>query len=202
MNKKIIALIVSVVVLVALVLGIYFIRTNNDNKNEGNNSNNTQLINFKELKVAVVYFSATGNTKSVAEYVSNATGGDLIPLIPEVEYLDKDLTYDENSRANVEQKDDNARPGIKNEIPVENYDVLFIGYPIWFGQAPKIMFTFIDKYDLSGKIVIPFCTSASSDISASMSKFKEYNKNIKWIKGKRLTVDQEKVNAWVNSISY
>ena len=119
----------------------------------------------------VVYFSATGNTKAVAEEITRLTGADLYEIVPAVPYTDEDLNYNNNEcRANQEMNDASARPAIGSEaMDVSSYDTVFIGYPIWWGTMPRIINTFLDTYDLSGKTVLPFCTSGSSGITQSVS---------------------------------
>ena len=119
----------------------------------------------------VVYFSATGNTKTLAEKIAALSGSDIYEIVPETPYTSADLNYnDSNSRSSVEMNDASARPAISGSVEnIESYDTIFIGYPIWWGNMPRIINTFIDTYDLSGKTVMPFCTSASSGISSSVS---------------------------------
>lgn len=118
-----------------------------------------------------MYFSATGNTKTVAEEITRLTGADLYEIVPAVPYTDEDLNYNNNECcANQEMNDASARPAIGSEaIDVSSYDTVFIGYPIWWGTMPRIINTFLDTYDLSGKTVLPFCTSGSSGITQSVS---------------------------------
>ena len=122
-------------------------------------------------KTLVVYFSATGNTKAVAGEIARLTGADLYEIVPAVPYTDDDLNYNNNDcRANLEMNDASARPAIGSRaIDVSSYDIVFIGYPIWWGTMPRIINTFLDTYDLSGKAVLPFCTSGSSGIAQSVS---------------------------------
>ena len=122
-------------------------------------------------KTLVVYFSATGNTKAVAEEIVRLTGADLYEIVPAVPYTAEDLNYNNNAcRANQEMNDVSARPAIGSEaIDISTYDTVFVGYPIWWGTAPRIINTFLDTYDLSGKTVLPFCTSGSSGIAQSVS---------------------------------
>lgn len=122
-------------------------------------------------KTLVVYFSATGNTKAVAEEIVRLTGADLYEIVPAEPYSADDLNYSSDScRANQEMNDASARPAIGSEaIDLSVYDTVFVGYPIWWGTAPRIINTFLDMYDLSGKTVMPFCTSGSSGISQSVS---------------------------------
>ena len=125
-------------------------------------------------KPLVVYFSATGNTKAVAEEISRLTGADLYEIVPADPYTDADLNYNNNDcRANQEMNDTSARPAIgSGVIDVSPYDIVFVGYPIWWGTMPRIINTFLDTYDLSGKTVLPFCTSGSSGITQSVSDFR------------------------------
>lgn len=124
-----------------------------------------------EPKALVVYFSCTGNTKSVAEKIAQLTGADLYEIVPAELYTAEDLNYNNDScRANREMNDTSARPAIGSKsIDISAYDTVYIGYPIWWGTMPRIINTFLDTYDLSGKTVMPFCTSGSSGISKSVS---------------------------------
>ena len=111
-------------------------------------------------KVLVVIFSRTGHTKPLAEYIAEDLNADLYEIEAKVPYTDDDIKYYTNCRADREQNDPSARPEIAGELPdVTGYDTVFIGYPIWHGQAPKIIYTFLEGVDLSGKTIIPFCTS-------------------------------------------
>lgn len=123
------------------------------------------------VKSVVVYFSATGNTKVIAEYIADLENADIMEIEPENPYSSEDLNYNDSScRANQEMNDDSARPAIKNDMSaVLDYDVIYLGYPIWWGVEPRIIQTFLDTYDLSGKTVYAFCTSGSSNIDRSVS---------------------------------
>lgn len=122
-----------------------------------------------EGKALVVYFSATGNTKAVAETLAGLQGADLYEIVPEQPYTDEDLNYnDRNTRATAEQNDPDARPAIQGSITdFEQYDVVYVGYPIWWGDMPRILYTFFDTYDFGGKTIAPFCTSGSSGLSGT-----------------------------------
>ena len=218
MNKKIIVSIVAIIIATSC-LGFWFINSknktesnnnsnnNNTNSTENQNSNESQEenINSNDKKVAIIYFSATGTTKKVAEYIKNTTNGDLIEIIPQEKYTDSDLNYgNDNSRANKEQKDSNARPEISNNIHIDNYDVIFLGYPIWWGDVPKIILTFLDNHNLNGKTIIPFCTSGSTGISGSLNTLKNYNKDINWVDGKRFSSStiQDEISSWVEELEF
>ncbi len=213
MNKKLVLLIVAIVVIA--IGGISIMILNSNNKRELNNrtNSNTTVNNIEGTnkdknqtsngKIAIIYFSATGTTETVAEYIKDATNGDLIEIIPKDKYTDADLNYNNNNcRANKEQNDPSSRPAISNSIDTNSYDVIYLGYPIWWGDAPKIILTFLDNHDLSGKTVIPFCTSGSSGISTSVSYFKSNYKNVNWLDGKRLSTSKSEVINWVNALNY
>lgn len=200
MNKKII-FIVSVL-LVVVGIGVWLLQDQNENKN-GNRGEDSVGITPKNENVAIVYFSATGNTEQVAQYIQEATNGTLIEIVPQEEYTDNDLNYgNEDSRTSREQNSNDARPTIANDIDVSSYDVIYLGYPIWWGDVPKIILTFLDEVDLSGKTVIPFCTSGGSGIESSMETLKNYNSSIHWIDGKRLSISKSDVVDWVNQLDY
>ena len=153
----------------------------------------------------VAYFSATGNTQGVARHIQAVTGGDLFEIVPEMPYTAADLDYNSDCRANREQNDDSARPAIAQDSVVENmadYDVIFLGYPIWWGQAPKIIYTFLESYDLTGKTIVPFCTSGSSDIGASDDNLHPSAEGASWLDGRRFSAgaDQASVQSWVDDL--
>lgn len=113
--------------------------------------------------VLVVYFSATGTTRGVAERIAALTGADLAEIVPSQPYTAEDLNYsDRTTRATVEQNTPDARPEIANEISLDGYTTVYLGYPIWWGQAPRILSTFVERHDFTGITVIPFCTSGGS----------------------------------------
>lgn len=201
MNKKII-FIVSVLLVVVVGIGVWLLQDQNENKN-GNRGEDSVDLTPKNENVAIVYFSATGNTEQVAQYIQEETNGTLIEIIPQEEYTDDDLNYgNEDSRTSREQNSNDARPAIANDIDVSSYDVIYLGYPIWWGDVPKIILTFLDEVDLSGKTVIPFCTSGGSGIESSMETLKNYNSSIHWIDGKRLSISKSDVVDWVNQLDY
>ena len=192
MKNKFIAILITLL----SVLIITGCGTQKENNITTNNDTKT------DKKIAVIYFSATGNTKEVAESIKDITGGELIEIIPLKEYTSADLNYnDSNTRATKEQNNPSSRPEIKNTINVD-YDVIYLGYPIWWGDVPHIILTFIDTYDLDGKTIIPFCTSGSSSIDNSLKTLKNYNKNINWVDGKRLTNNKKEIENWINSLNY
>ncbi len=156
-----------------------------------------------DSNILVAYFSATNNTKGVAEKIASELNADLFEIIPKEPYSDEDLNYSDNStRATKEQNDENARPEISNVIEnINDYNIIFLGYPIWWGQAPKIMSTFVESYDLSGKTIIPFCTSGSSAIGSSAKNLEKLN-TASWLDGKRFSggASSEEISQWLKSI--
>ncbi len=153
--------------------------------------------------ILVVYFSATNNTKGVAEKIAEAAGADIYAITPAVPYTSADLDYNTECRANKEQNDDSARPEISGTVEnMDKYDTVFIGYPIWWGQAPKIMYTFMESYDFSGKTVIPFCTSGSSPIGSSAENMQSLASGADWLDGRRFSAgaSSDDVSAWVRSL--
>ena len=212
MNKKMVLLIIFIL-LVVLGMGRYMaFNHSKDNphenevaqgENESSNAISLEVTNEpSDKKIAVVYFSATGTTKKVAEHIQNAVNADIFEIIPQEKYTSDDLNWhDHQSRTTKEQNDKSARPEMQNEIDLSSYDVVFLGYPIWWGDTPRIIQTFVETNALNGKTVIPFCTSGGSGISGSESTLKSY-KGITWLSGRRLGTSQSEVEKWVKSIQY
>lgn len=156
-----------------------------------------------EINTAVIYFSATGNTEAVAELIAAQTGADIFEIIPETEYTDDDLNYsDDSCRANQEMDDENARPAISSDLSaVSEYDVIYLGYPIWWGTAPRIIQTFLESYDLSQATVYTFCTSGGSGIEGSVSDLQSLYPNINIVSGKRFSgASEEDVQEWLGEL--
>ncbi len=154
--------------------------------------------------VLVAYFSNTGNTESVANTIAQATGGDIYEIVPSEPYTDEDLDYNnDNSRANIEQNDPDARPFIDGVVENMNeYDTVFIGYPIWWGDAPKIICTFVEGYDFTDKNIVPFCTSGGSGISTSEDTLEGLAGEGNWLEGRRFdrNASVDDINEWLESI--
>ena len=156
--------------------------------------------------VLVVYYSATGNTEEVANYIADATGGDLFEVEPAEPYTNDDLNWtDDNSRVSQEYADESLRDVELVTTEVENwdsYDTVFIGYPIWWGIAAWPMDTFVEANDFTGKTVIPFCTSSSSGIGDSGNLLAEEAGTGDWQDGERFRsgVDEADVQEWVNGL--
>ena len=152
----------------------------------------------------VAYFSATGNTEGVARHLQAVLGADLYEIIPAEPYSDDDLNYNASDcRANQEQNDPDARPAIDGSVDnMEGYEVIFLGYPIWWGDAPKIISTFLESYDFDGKTIVPFCTSGSSGIGNSAEPLADLAESAVWREGTRFApgASQEEVAVWVDGL--
>lgn len=157
-----------------------------------------------EQKTLVVYFSATGTTKLLAEYAAEILNADLYEIVPEKPYTEADLAYYTNGRADREQNDPDARPGISGSVEsIEDYDTILFGYPIWHGQAPRIISTFLESYDFSGKTIVPFCTSHSSGIGSSADNLHaSCSEQTNWKPGKRFEAgaSMEIMQEWLKGI--
>ena len=154
-------------------------------------------------KILVAYFSATGTTARVAEKLANVMGGKLYAIVPAQSYTSADLDWnDKQSRSSMEMNDPKSRPAIKDtKENIADYDVVFIGYPIWWNLAPTIVNTFIESHDLKGKTVIPFATSGGSSIGNSVSTLKKAYPEIRWRDGKLLNRASEKsIREWVDEV--
>lgn len=147
---------------------------------------------------------ATGTTEGVAENIADGLDADLYEIVPEEPCTDADLDYhDNNSRSTVEMNDPSSRPSISGSVEnMEQYSIVFIGYPIWWGEAPRIVSTFMESYDFSGKTIVPFCTSGGSGIGSSASNLEELTSGATWLDGQRLSGSdsQDTVMEWVNSL--
>lgn len=154
--------------------------------------------------VLVIYFSATGTTKGVAEMIADITDGDLYEIKALEEYTDEDLNWnDSNSRSTKEQDDPSARPAIGSDtISLDGYTTIYIGYPIWWGEEPRIMDTFVEGYDFTGITMIPFCTSASSGIGRSGTNLEENAGSGNWLEGARFgaEVTSEELESWISGL--
>ena len=155
--------------------------------------------------VLVAYFSATGNTRAVAEKIAALTGGDLYEIVPAQPYTNEDLDWrNSQSRSSQEMDDPDASPEIAGSpVEMDGYGTLYLGYPIWHGQAPRILSTFVESCDLEGVRVIPFCTSGSSGIGSSADSLAEQAGGGAWLEGRRFDsgVPDSELQAWIDSLA-
>ena len=158
------------------------------------------------MKTLVAYFSASGTTKMVANRLAGAIGADIFEIEPKIPYSNKDLDWtDENSRSSLEMKNGSSRPEVAKKVSnMEQYDKIFVGFPIWWYVAPTIINTFLESYDFSNKTVIPFCTSGGSGVGKTDSILHQScNDLVNWKPCKLLKSnmsDQDILN-WINSLN-
>lgn len=226
MNKKIIVLIV-VIILLAIIGGVIYFTSQNSNESENANNNQENLAEQTEAenqtsnsvgtenennttegtgKTLVVYFSAQGHTKEVAQKIANNLGADIFELEPVDEYSSDDLDWtDSNSRVSQEHEDESLRNIELVSTSVENwdsYDTVLIGYPIWWGIAAWPVDTFVKSNDFTGKTVIPFCTSSSSGLGNSGDLLAEEANSGNWLDGQRFRSNpsDSDIKNWTDSL--
>ena len=159
-----------------------------------------------ENKSLVTYFSASGVTKKVAEKLAEAAGADLFEIKPEVAYTEADLNWmDKKSRSSIEMNDKSFRPAISEKFNnMEDYDVVYIGFPIWWYVAPTIINTFLESYDFSNKTIAPFCTSGGSGVGKTDSILHQScNDLVNWKPCKLLksNMSNQEILNWINSLN-
>ena len=169
--------------------------------------NITELPEIREnpdAKILVIYFSTDDTVKAAARTIADALDADVFEVVPEIPYSEADLAYYTNCRADKEQADSSARPAISAwPESMEQYSTVFIGYPIWHGQAPKILYTLIEGINLGGKTVIPFCTSASSGAGSSAKNLQAVSAGeAEWLDVTRIDnrSTAEDIRAWALSL--
>lgn len=167
-------------------------------ENQTENQNET-----KEMKTLVAYFSASGVTRQVATQLAEVASADLYEIVPEQLYTDADLDWrDSLSRSSVEMKDKSSRPAIKkSELNMDDYNVVYVGFPIWWYTCPTIINTFMEAYDFAGKTVIPFATSGGSTIDQACKDLKAAYPKANWKEGRLLNdASKEQLDEWVKSL--
>lgn len=164
-----------------------------------------EVDSTSENSSLVVYYSATGNTKAVAETIAQTLDADIFEIVPEDPYTDEDLNWNnENSRVSLEHNDKSKRDILLSDVTPddwEKYDTIYIGYPIWWGIAAWPINGFIEANNFTGKTVIPFCTSATSELGDSDKLLEDLAQTGNWIEGKRFSssVSKEEIIEWVNN---
>ncbi len=156
----------------------------------------------KNILVAV--FSASGVTKQVGEEIARISGGDFFQIVPKAPYTADDLNWmNKRSRSSVEMNDPSARPEIANRVAdMAAYDTVIVGFPIWWGVAPRIIETFLESYDFSGKTILPFCTSGGSGVGRSDTELhKNVRGNVNWEKGIQMNrPDRAVIQKWLETV--
>lgn len=205
--KKIISFLLAITMTAAMVTGCGATTDTSTKKTTQKKKTTSVRTDDKDkTKVLVAYYSATGNTKDVAETIASTTGGDLFELEPTEPYSDEDLDWtDDDSRVSKENKDTSLRDVELNYNTVDDwdsYDTIFIGYPIWWGIAAWPVNSFVQLNDFKGKTVIPFCTSTSSGIGDSGTLLEKQAGSGNWQKGERFSsgVSSSDVEKWVKSL--
>lgn len=166
------------------------------------NARQANTISIKNEKVLVAYFSATGNTETEAKLIASVVKGDIHKIQPVKEYSPADLDWeDESSRCCKEFANPASRPAISLTLGnLSEYDIVFLGFPIWWDQAPRIINTFMESADFAGKTVIPFATSGGSGIDNAEKELREMYPKVMWQKGKLLNGDTKKdIEEWINN---
>lgn len=225
MDKKIVALIVVLLIIVIGVFATMLLQGNdsNQNKNEENRNlvaetnnvqnketinnvstegSNTETLNGKTL---ILYFSQSGNTQTVANFIHEAVGGDILRLETVKTYSSN---YNDLLDEAQEEQNNNARPELKTKIDnIEEYSTIFLGYPNWWGDMPMPLYTFLEEYDLSGKTIAPFVTSGGSGFSNTISTIREKEPNANVVKGLSISGSsaensQDEVEEWINNLGF
>lgn len=222
MNKKLITLVIGVLVIIGIGATLFFMnRTTSNNESinnnvNGSNANNETNNNEEENKdngnqtitgdkrTLVLYFSMSGNTETVANFIHDEVGGDIVKL-----ETVKNYPSDYNDLVDYAQEEQrkNERPELKTKINVDDYDVIFLGYPNWWGDMPMPIYTFLDEYDLSGKVIAPFITHGGSGLSGTPSNIQDEEKNATVTEGLAVSGSNAKnskgtVENWLSKIDY
>ena len=155
-----------------------------------------------DKKILVAYFSCTGTTEKVAGAIAQAVNGKLYRITPAVAYTSADLNWNNKaSRSSVEMADENSRPALGGgTLNLKDYDVVFLGYPIWWDLCPRPVNTFLEKYDFSGKAVIPFATSGGSSITGSVKQLKALYPQIEWQAGQLCNGNAKQAGDWAKRV--
>lgn len=185
-------------ILIFIITTVFF-TTGSIHAQMGNTSDNP-----KNEKILIAYYTRTGNTKQIAEYIQSLTGGNLVLIETEKEYPRE---YQAATEAAQREKDTNARPALKTKIDnINQYDAIFIGFPIWWGYTPMVIATFLESYDLSGKTVIPFCTHGGGGVGEAFNHVEKLTPNSMHPKGfvtygSRASTAKPNVEKWLKGIN-
>ena len=219
MNKKVIAAIGAVIIIAVVGILVYMFTGNNNSESTNNNNNesNNQVQNnnndnnvssddtTSDGNILILYFSMTGNTEAVANFIHDEVGGDIVKLETEETYPDD---YNDLLDVAQEEQSENARPELSTTIDnLDDYDTIFLGYPIWWGDMPMAIYSFLDNYDLSGKTIAPFVTSGGSGLSGTPSNIKNEEPNANVVEGLSI-YDSDARNSrnevvdWLNGLGY
>lgn len=155
------------------------------------------------MKALVAFFSASGITKEVAQKIAEIIESQIYEIVPQEPYSKADLDWtNEQSRTTLECKDKSSRPKIANPIDIGDFEIIFVGFPIWWYTAPHIVNTFLESHDFSGKIIIPFCTSGGSELGSAPKDLQKSAPNASFKSGARFNFGQSKgsIRKWIDSL--
>lgn len=208
MNKKVIMLIVAILVLAIIGTSIFVVTKQNNNQSNKLEENIQEEGNNPEINedanILVLYFSMSGNTETIANYIHDEVGGNIIKLETVQTYPED---YNDLVDYAQEEQSNNARPELATEIDINKYDVIFLGYPNWWGDMPMPIYSFLDEYDLSGKTIAPFITHGGSGLSGTPTNIQNEEPNAHVteglsIYGSRAESSKDEVIDWLNELGY
>lgn len=211
MKKRIMMLVLGVAVIMVAIFGIFTYLNNNQNESQDtnetvSNESKTDDINIENMgNTLILYFSMSGNTETVANYIHEEIGGDIVKLETVQTYPED---YDELVDCAREEQRDNARPELETTIEnIEQYDTIFLGYPNWWGDMPMPIYSFLDQYDLSNKTIVPFITHGGSGLSGTSANIANEEPDAVVTEGLAINGDdvddcQDEVNEWLNGLNF
>lgn len=211
MKKRIMMLVLGVAVIMVAIFGIFTYLNNNQNESQDtngtvSNESKTDDINIENMgNTLILYFSMSGNTETVANYIHEEIGGDIVKLETVQTYPED---YDELVDYAREEQRDNARPELETAIEnIEQYDTIFLGYPNWWGDMPMPIYSFLDRYDLSNKTIAPFITHGGSGLSGTPANIANEEPDAVVTEGLAINGDdvddcQDEVNEWLNELNF
>ena len=211
MKKRIMMLVLGVAVIMVAIFGIFTYLNNNQNESQDtnetvSNESKTDDINIENMgNTLILYFSKSGNTETVANYIHEEIGGDIVKLETVQTYPED---YDELVDYAREEQRDNARLELETAIEnIEQYDTIFLGYPNWWGDMPMPIYSFLDQYDLSNKTIAPFITHGGSGLSGTSANIANEEPDAVVTEGLAINGDavddcQDEVNEWLNELNF
>lgn len=211
MKKRIMMLVLGIAVIMVAIFGIFTYLNNNQNESQDtnetvSNESKTDDINIENMgNTLILYFSMSGNTETVANYIHEEIGGDIVKLETVQTYPED---YDELVDCAREEQRDNARPELETTIEnIEQYDTIFLGYPNWWGDMPMPIYSFLDQYDLSNKTIVPFITHGGSGLSGTSANIANEAPDAVVTEGLAINGDdvddcQDEVNEWLNGLNF
>lgn len=211
MKKRIMMLVLGVAVIMVAIFGIFTYLNNNQNESQDtneivSNESKTDDINIENMgNTLILYFSMSGNTETVANYIHEEIGGDIVKLETVQTYPED---YDELVDYAREEQRDNTRPELERAIEnIEQYDTIFLGYPNWWGDMPMPIYSFLDQYDLSNKTIAPFITHGGSGLSGTPANIANEEPDAVVTEGLAINGDdvddcQDEVNEWLDELNF